>query len=178
MVERKIHAINFEPIVQIEERVFLLDPVNKCFEVTWIEPLPKLDKDFGAISAGGTTDATEVAEVYMPENELGQFRFIPLTAGVKVVGHWSPTGARMWGTREAMFELSDIADYADAHVKTLQPTEFFQWQDTGRFMQLYSETAVTKSIVRFYGYAFKLKEVPKEKPYLPIPIIARVAPRK
>ena len=175
MVDRRIHAVEFEPVVQIGERVFLLNPVNKCFEVVWIESLPKLDKDFGAIAAGATIPEAEVLEVYMRKGELGQFRFVPLTAGVKVVGHWSPKGARMWGTDTEFFELSDIVDLSDAHVEGLQSTEFFQHEDRKRFMQLYSRDAVSASVVRFYGYAFKLKEVPTKEPYLPIPVQARVA---
>ena len=175
MVDRRIHAVEFEPVVQIGERVFLLAPVSKCFEVEWIESLPKLDKDFGAITAGGTTARAEVTEVYMSKGELGQFRFVPLTTGVKAVGHWSPMGARMWGTDTETFELSDVVDFSDAHVEALQTTEFFQHEDRKRFMQLYSTDAVTASIVRFYGYAFKLKEIPTKEPYLRIPIQARAA---
>ncbi|MBU1349300.1 hypothetical protein KJ781_04505 [Patescibacteria group bacterium] len=175
MVDRRLHAVEFTPVVQIGERVFLLAPVNKCFEVEWIENLPKLDKDFGAIGAGGSTGVAEVTEVYMREDELGQFRFVPTTAGVKVVGHWSPRGARMWGTDTATFELSDIVDYSDEPVKALQATEFFQHEDKKRFMQLYSSDAVSASLVRFYGYAFKLREIPAKEPYLRIPIQARAA---
>jgi len=175
MVERKIHAVQFEPLVQIGERVFLLEPVNRCFEVTLIEPLPCRDVDFGAIAAGGTSAEREMTEIYMPDNELGQYRFVPITSGVKVVGHWSPRGARMYSTAEQVFEIPDIGDYADEHVAGLQATEFYQWQDRKRYMQLYSKSAVSASIVRFYGYALRLREVPTEKPYLSVPIRARTA---
>jgi len=177
LVDRKIFAVDFEPVVQINQRVLLL-PEEKCFPVEWIEPLPLIEVDFGAISAGATIEK-EVDQIYLGRNELGQYRFAPITADVIIKEFWSPKGARMWTTEKTAATLTWYVDYADQLVNTLQTTEFFQYEDKRKFLHLYSEGGVTKSIVRFYGYVFILgpQIEPPEKPYISIPTTARTAIR-
>jgi len=63
-------------------------------------------------------------------------------------------------------------------LKRDQLTEFFQYKDIKRFMQLKNigTTNVAESKVAFFGYIFQFEELSKaEKPYTVIPCVARKA---
>ena len=177
MVDRKIFAINFEPVAQIGERVFLL-PQKTLHEIEWIEPIPKLDLDFGAISAGATVSEVEKNELYVESDELAQWRFIPVTDKLVVTGMWCPKALKYWTTKNGNGDLSWNIDYMDVPVETLQLTEFFQHGIKTRVFSLKNTgTAdISASIVRFYGYIFELsKKIEEiEKPYIAIPTESRL----
>ena len=159
-VDRKSFAISFEPVVQIEENLHLM-PLNKYFKVSYIEGIPLLEHDFGDFTAGETKSDQEVTEVYLEDDEIGQYRFVPITAGVHIVGLKQPKGRPKWVTKTARAKLTNIRDYADTLVETLQLTEVYQYKDTGFSVDVYSTNAVSAAIVRFYGIRFKLVEIKK-----------------
>jgi len=177
MVDRKIFAIKFEPVAQIDERVLLL-PQKTLHEIEWIEPIPKLDLDFGAINAGETLSEIIKDEIYVEADELAQWRFIPITENVIVTEMSSPKVAKYWSTKNSTGEVSWNVDYMDAIVENLQLTEFFQYKnDTRAFTVTNIGSAnLSASYIRFYGYVFELssKIEPVEKPYVSIPTRSRI----
>jgi len=154
----RLHAIQFQPIVQIGENLHLM-PVNKYFTVEFIEGIPMIDKDFGAISAGDTKKDQELTFLYMPRNELAQWRFVPID-NVQVTRFVQPRNPK-WITRDTSGKLIRALDYANPIVETLQLTEFFQFEETKAFIDIYAPSAVSTSVIRFYGYRYMLREIPK-----------------
>ena len=177
MVDRKIFSLHFEPVAQIDERIFLL-PEKTLHEIEWIEPIPKLDLDFGGIAAGSTISEVEKNEIYVNDNELAQWRFIPITDKLVATGMACPKALKCWTTKNESGNLSWNVDYMDVPVETLQLTEFFQYKSKTRVFSLKNTgTAdISASIVRFYGYIFilskKIEEI--EKPYISIPTQSRL----
>ena len=178
MPDRIAFSWHFEPVVQIEERVLLLTNTKKIpAKVTWVEPVPFLEKDFGAISAGSTTDETEVEEVYVEDGEFAQWRMTIETDNVVLYKHSCPRATPYYSTKKS----SGIVPYASSYgliepIKRYQLTEFFQYQDLSRYMVLMNTgtSDVTESKVAFFGYIFQFEELDKiEKPYTAIPCVAR-----
>ena len=180
MPDRIIHNWHFTPVVQIGERVLLLTSEGDIpARVTWIEPIPWIEIDFGAITAGNTTDEREMEELYVEDNEFAQYRMRILTDNVVLWRHACPKAVVYYATKEEYPYVPPASTYdAIDALKRDQLTEFFQYKDTKRFIQLKNigTTGVTESKVAFFGYIFQFEKLPKaEKPYTVIPCIARKA---
>ena len=145
-------------MVRIDENVRLM-PVGKFFRAIFIGSIPMIDRDFGAFTAGQTKTDQELTFLYMPDLELGQFRLIPID-DVQVTSFKQPRVPK-WITRDTSGKLIRALDYANPIVETYQLTEFFQFEGTKAFIDLYAEAALTTSFVRFYGYRFMLEEIQK-----------------
>ena len=182
MVDRKLFSWHFEPIVQPTERVLLkTDTGNVYGEVTWIEPYPWIEIDFGAIEAGKTTDEREMKELYVANNEFAQFRMRILTDNVILSRHMCPKAVVYYATEEAYPYIPPASTYNGVgSINRDQLTEFYQYKDVKRFMKLKNigTSNVTESKVVFFGYIFQFKKLPRiEKPYTTIPCVARKAIR-
>ena len=178
MPDRKIFSWHFEPIVQIGEHVLLLTGRRDIpARVTWIEPVPWIEIDFGAITAGETTDEREMEELYVEDNEFAQYRMRIQTDNVVLWRHASPKAAVYYATKKVYPAMQPGSIYdAIEPLKRGQLSEFFQYKDTGRYMQLKNTgtSDVTESKLAFFGYIFEFEELPRaEKPYTPIPCVAR-----
>lgn len=183
MPDRIIHNWHFNPVVQIDEKVLLLTQRKPIpAKVTWIEPIPWLEIDFGAVSAGGESSEREMKELYVNANEFAQYRFAPLTDNIIVSEHKAPKGTPLYGTKHSTGVVSYISRMNSFDcVKRLQLTEFFQFEDTTRYMKVKNvgTSDVTSSIVVFFGYIFQFEKLDKiEKPYTVIPCIARPTTRE
>ncbi len=161
------YAKEFVPVAEHGQFIKLI-PENAFYRVVWIEPLPRIDIDFGSLGAGGEAER-ELTELYMPDLSLAQYRFIPVTANVWVKEFWSPRAKRMWVTKGDYASLTSAQDYADTVVESLQTTEFFQWQDKKKYMRVRAEAAVPASVVRFYGFRLLLEEVGAQEKYTTVP---------
>jgi len=177
MPDRTAFSWHFEPVVQIDEKVLILTNTDRIpARVTWIEPVPYLEKDFGAIAAGGTTDETEVEEVYVEDGEFAQWRMTILTGNVILYKHSCPRATPYYVLKKTEGQLIDNSSYSYEAIKRLQLTEFYQYQDLGRYMVLKNigGSNVTESKVAFFGYVFQFEELDRiEKPYTAIPCVAR-----
>ena len=83
MKERFPFREGFEPIVNVGENLCLLPltdtaTVKKYVKVIYIESLPFLEHDFGAVVAGVESDEIEFEELHMNDSELGHFRILPI----------------------------------------------------------------------------------------------------
>ena len=182
MVDRKIHNWNFEPIVQIGEKVLLLTGSGQIpARVIWVEPLPYLEINFGALAAGATSDEREMEELYVEDDEFAQYRCVPVTDNIAIVEHSAPKAAKYYATKSEIFEIRDKTTIqAIEPIKRLQLHEFFQYKDEKRYMRVKNigTSDLTEAKVAFFGYVFVFEKLPKiEKPYTAIPCVARMARR-
>jgi len=168
------------PVVDINDYVLLLTSTgNVPAQVTWIEPFPYYVKDFGAITDGTTTSDTEISDVYLEDYEFGQFRVAVKTTGLEITKHSSPKAVPYWTLKNQAGLLIDDAAYNDyLGVEYEHLTEFYQYQDTGRYMQVKNNSGadVTNSYVVFFGYVFQFKELgemPEKTEYKAIPCSAK-----
>lgn len=152
----------FEPIVRIGENIHVL-PRDKYFRVDFIEGLPLKEHNFGAIGADATIADQECAFLYMEDNNLAQFRVVPATADVQITALRQPKGIQKWTMRTENATLPNYADYSAnilaAHGIGLQMTEFFQFENTSLFVDLYSVGGVAAAKVRFAGFRYAMTEL-------------------
>jgi len=175
-VDRKMHSWHFEPVVQIGQKVCLLTPAPKYFEVEWIEPIPWIKKTWSSVGAGD--EATEeLKELYVEDDEFAQYRFAVITSGFEVTRMECPKAAGMWVTKETPLTVPDYSTYTGYEpLKRLQLLEFYQWKDTKRYMTLKNTTGSTADgEVVFFGYVFKIREIGETKVALKIPVVSRLA---
>lgn len=152
----------FEPIVLIGENLHLM-PDDKYYRVVFLEGLPLIEHDFGATSSGDELRNQEITEIYLGDNELGQYRMM-VVDNLKVYVK-QPSGIGKWLTRNGQAYLIDYSTYSQAFSESLQLTEFYQWEDTPFIVDV-TATAdnTTASRLWFFGYRYvleELKEVPQ-----------------
>jgi len=182
MADRIIHARDFEPVVQIGERVLLLTSAGNIFaRVTWIEPVPFLEVETNSISPGQTIDR-EMEEIYVEDGEFAQYRFIIETDNIVLVKHSAPRAVTYYATKNAYPTIPWASSYGMIEpLKNFQLTEFYQYKDESRYMSFMNTggTATTAKIV-FFGYIFEFEEIEgaPEKPYTAIPCVARLSRRE
>jgi len=180
MPDRIIFNNYFTPVVQIGEHVLLLTPEgNIPARATWIEPIPWIEVDLGAISAGSFTDEREMEELYVADDEFAQYRMRTLTDNVVLYRHACPKATVYYATEKSYPYVPPGSTYdAIDSLKRGQLTEFFQYKDIKRYIQLQNigGADVTESKVAFFGYVFEIeKQAGIEKPYTVIPCMARKA---
>jgi hypothetical protein len=165
--------LDFEPVVNVDECLRLLPYANEYARVVFIDQAPYTEKDFGTLNTLTSTGDTEVSELYQEDNVIGQFRIEPVDH-VQVTALKQPKGRPRWTGKETAFKLVSIQD-------TVTPPpnlgEFFQYKDTGLWMNVYNPTAgnLATSKVAFYGWLLtleKLTEIPDV--YTPIPVTGYV----
>jgi len=180
MPDRRIFSWDFEPVVQINEHVLLVTPEGQIpARVTWIEPIPWIEVDFGEITAGNLTDEREMEELYVADDEFAQYRMRILTDNVILYRHACPKATVYYATEKEYPYIPPASTYDEIEsLKRGQLTEFYQYKDIKRYMQLQNvgTTTVSESKVAFFGYVFEIEKLPSiEKPYTVIPCMARKA---
>ena len=181
MPDRTIFSNYFTPVVQIGEKVLLMTVDGYKFgKVTWIEPIPFIEVDFGALDPGATSDEREMTELYVEDNEFAQYRFVIETDNVVLVRHSCPRAVVYYATKNAYPVVPPASSYGLIEpIKRFQLTEFYQYKDTSRFMQVQNigASATPEAKLAFFGYLFEFEEIPgkPEKPYTVIPTVARLA---
>ena len=183
MPDRKAFSWHFEPIVQIDERILLMTVDGYVFgKVTWIEPIPFLEVNFGALDPGERSDEREMEELYVEDNEFAQYRFVIETDNIALVRHSCPRAVVYYATKSAYPIVPPSSSYGLIEpIKRFQLTEFYQYKDTSRYMQVQNvgASATSEAKLAFFGYLFEFEELPgkPEKPYTVIPTVARLARR-
>jgi hypothetical protein len=159
MPDRYPFKKDFEPVVNVGEFLRLM-PVDKYFEVEFVEPIPAIDHDFGILSAGQVLKDQELSFLYMPDNELAQYRMIPLD-DIEIT-EFRQGKTPKWTTKDTSGYIPPASDYLAAISENLQLTEWYQFEyKTKAFITIRARSNVSTSRIRFYGYRFVLREVPK-----------------
>jgi len=168
MITSSIFLEEFKPIVQIEQNVKLI-PLNRYYEVEWIEPIPLFVKDFGRIAAGGTKTEQEVKKVYVENGKLAQYRAVPLD-DIKISVR-QPRALRKYSLRTIGAYITKATLAFNPELNIL---EFFQFEDEPVFFDIVNPTRyeIAMSRVGFLGYQYLLKEIPMPDVYTVVPIEA------
>jgi len=171
MVDRKVYAEKFEPVVQPNEFIQTF-PKGKYYVVKAIYTLPLLavnlcDSDHldGNIT---TTESSEVQidDVYLDDNELAQLRMIPIEDFfVSWVG--KPKARPYYTTKNKTWQVQALQDDARLNPANeyLHLNEIFQFEDTEMWIKVTSNSATISTTGRlaFFGYRFILEEITKDK---------------
>jgi len=181
MVEFLAHKVQFEPLVQIDMNVVPIEPgVPKArwraYRVVWLEPIPMVVKDHGALTATAPDNVKadqEFTELRLPENELGQWRIGPWD-DVKVAFKQPKTVGR-FTTIELMVEVGlEIWRLSP----TLNTVEVFTLGRGVPFLTITNATAYDQPTSRVVaqGYRFQLEPLPElPAQYVVIPIVGKAA---
>ena len=155
---------DFEPVALPGENICIL-PERKFYRVKYVEPLPEIEKDFGAISASSTLSDQEVEEIYMPKNELAQYRVTLKTPGLKLKVK-QPRGTGRFLTKKQQAVITDLTSGTNL-------TEIFQFEDTTFIVDVTNTTSsnLSESKVVFSGFRYVLEPL-KEEPekYTCVPV--------
>ena len=178
MKERFPFKEEFEPVVNVGENLQLLPLKDektgfKYVKVLYIESLPFLEHDFGAIAAGVPTAQIEFNQLYMDDNEIGQFRVIPVVDDVFITNLAQPRAQPRWTTRNSAWRsLYEIADPRNNPLmEKYHLNEIFQHEDDGLWVILQSVGGVAVSTVACYGFRYVFERLEKKPTvFTPVPV--------
>jgi hypothetical protein len=167
MVDRKVYAEKFEPVVQAGEFIQTF-PKGKYYVVKAIYTLPLLpvnlcDSDHLNASITTTESAeVEIDDVYLDDNELAQLRMVPVEDFyVSWVG--KPKARPYYTTKNKTWQVPALQDDARLNPANeyLHLNEIFQFEDTEMWIKVTSHSATISTTGRlaFFGYRFILQEV-------------------
>jgi len=152
---------DLEPIALIDENICILSEGGRTYyKVVAIEAVPEIIKDFGAITAGGETEYTDMTELKVGKNKLGHYRILPLD-NIYIYAK-QPSATQKWDVQRTTARISQrITDYNP----TLSLTEVFQHEDQPFEIKVVNPDTVDidKSRILFYGFVYKLSKL-TEKP--------------
>lgn len=181
MVERKVYAEKFEPIVQPNEFLQTF-PVVEYYKVVAIYPLPLLEVDIADsdhLNASVTTTESaeqEIEDVYLDTSELAQLRMIPRD-DFAVTWMAKPRARPYLTTKNKTWQYQTELDDARSNVANehLQLNEIFQFEDTEMWVKVTSNSgSLSNARLEFFGYKFILQKV--EKALIPAGLKPTVVP--
>lgn len=162
-------GIDFTPTVRVGEVLELRKSdkdVLGYFTVQYIEQLPKYLKDFGAISAGGTTGDTDMTDLYMPDGELAAYQMVPMDDVEVTVSQ--PKAKKRYAAKNYVHVITSFISQVMP-----QQTRFWIWEDEKVYMDVKNPTryARQRHRVLFYGWRFVLQRLAARPPvFTTIPI--------
>ena len=161
----------FEPVVKPRENVRLVPPperdTREYFQVQYIEPVYVYIHNFGTLAAGQKTNITEISDLDLYENELGQWRLL-LLDDVEVTVR-QPRGVERGTTKVVSTKVTPHLILID---RSLKSTEIYTFEDKYR-VYLVVENPTNYTItprILFFGWKFRLKPIPKPAKWTDIPI--------
>jgi hypothetical protein len=170
MVDRKVYAEKFEPVVQPGEFIQTF-PKGKYYVVKAIYTLPMLTVNLcDSEHLNGSVTTTESAEVeiddvYLDSLELAQLRMVPVDDFyVSWVG--KPKARPYYTTKNKTWQVQALQDDARLNPANeyLHLNEIFQFEDTEMWVKVTSNSAtLTTARLAFFGYRFILEEITKDK---------------
>jgi len=167
----------FEPVVRVGENLRLM-PEDRYFSVDFIEGIPWLEHDNGAMTATQEDKDVELTEAYEEDNQLSQLRMTVIDT-ITITGLKQPRGVPKWVTKKFTATLPQYSSYGDYDaLKRLQLTEFFQFEDTGLFADIRCDTTTSTSRVVMFGYRFVLREIQKPPVFTTLWTQGYMPPRK
>lgn len=148
------YQLALEPIA-LPGQVFQLKPENSLREIRAIVPLPwigPLDVT-GSLNAGAT-DTTEIdmTELEVKQNQIGQFRIMPVSNGLGV-------DVRETGAQQQMYNAANV-------IATIEPgtpgnlTDVFIVEDSSIHLKLTNNNTyqLTETNVAFTGFKYQLTD--------------------
>ena len=150
-----------EPVAKIGENI-IFTPLNSYayksgrplfYKIAYIEPIPAVFKDFGTVSASSSITNQEVTDLYMDDNQLAQYRVIPID-DIEVAINQPQAMAR--------FTTKSYTSYVSKLTDPHSFLEFFVFEDNNKpYFKITNphDWDIAKSRVKFIGWKYIL--VPK-----------------
>lgn len=171
MVERKLYAKTFEPIVQPREYLERYPPKkdkSNLYQVEMVYPQPLLVVDLcdsdhlgGDVTFLAETKQVKIVEVEMDGGEILHFRVIPID-DFRITWMGKPKGRPYLTTKEVTWSLQTYLDDPSTNpaIENLQLHEFFQFEDTEMWVQAQANVAdISEARLAFFGWRLLITEV-------------------
>jgi hypothetical protein len=161
-------TIENSPVVSEGQNLLVLPQVDYgYFKVLYIEALPGITVDLGAIAAGAETSNVEIVEIYVNDGEIAQYE-IQVLDDVELK------------LKQPLADTRFVAKTSTCTINLLNrdanPTKnmnkIFVFEDDKVFIQAKNPTRYTTptSRVRFMGWRFMVEKLPSPvSPYTAIP---------
>jgi len=160
----------FIPIVRKGENLELVKSdtgeVVGYYNVTYIEQLPEKIHNFGSLAAETSADDQEVTDLYMKDNQLAQYRLIPLDDEEITVSQ--PKSKKRFATKSYVHKITARTCQIAPHL-----TQLFVLEDEKIFFTVKNPSKYTRPMHRilYYGWRFCLTKLPTPPPvYTTIPV--------
>ena len=166
MVERKLYAKDFEPIVQPGEYLETY-PKKKFYRVEMVYPQPLLTVDLcdsDHLNADLTTTESsevEIEDIYMDNGEILHFRMVPID-DFKITWIAKPKARPYLTTKNKTWEINTVLDdpRTNPAVENLQLQEFFQFEDTEMWVKAKANSGtLSQARLAFFGWRLIVTEV-------------------
>jgi len=160
-------AYEFSPVARVGENLFLI-PLNRYVTIKYIEPIPGKIIDFGSLDAGESTPTTELTDMEMPEDEIGQYRIKVLDDITVTV--YQKRGVGRFSTKNVLYPITPDSDTLSSHANS---TEIFVYGDDAPWVQVTNSGTVPilKSRIWIQGFRYvveTLEEAPAKYTAIPI----------
>lgn len=164
MVDRGIFKKDFEPIVQPGEYIEVWptpkSPTKKYYKVEMVLPLPLLEVDVcdsehldGNVTTSESNEV-EIDDIYLNDGEIAHLRMIPRD-DFAITHLAQPKARRHMVTKKKAWQIQTILDdpRTNPAVECLQLNEVFQFEDTGFWIKVKSNSAtLTAARIEFFGW--------------------------
>lgn len=163
-------ALNVEnkPVVSEGQTLKVL-PVEDYgyYRVNYVEALPEIVIDFGALTAGSTTTTdTELSKLYVQDGEIAQYEMqvlddIELTLK-------QPKSSTRFAAKNSSCVISKLNQQANG---PRNMSKIYVVEDDAAYMSVKNPTNYTTPVarVRFVGWRFKATKISAIAPYTAIP---------
>lgn len=166
MVERKLYAKDFEPIVQPGEYLEIFPkPKDNIYRAKAIYPLPLLVVDLADSDHLATPVTTaesaevEIDDLYMDNLELAHLRIIPYS-NFSITWMAKPKARPYMTTRNKTWKMPKLDDPMGVAVEFFSLNEIFQFEDTEFWIKVTANTgSVDPAELLCFGYRLILEAV-------------------
>lgn len=166
MVDRKLYAKDFEPIVQPGEYIEVYPKKPREFYVVgMVYPLPLLSVNLAdSDHLGGAVTTAESAEVqindvYLDDGELGHLRVVPYD-DFSITWMGKPKSRPYMTTKNKVWKIPKLDDPMGVAVEFFSLNEIFQFEDTEFWVKVTANAgSVDPARVMFFGYRMLLEKV-------------------
>jgi hypothetical protein len=170
-----MYSESFEPIVKIRENIRLLPddhPKHGYYTVEYIEPLRSITYDFGSIAPETEGSDTEIENLYMPDGEMAQYRYVLLedfTLKIK-----QPLTKTRYATDVVVTTVSKM-DQSVPLGNKVPRNELFVIEDEKVYFVPLNPTKYPRyrARIKFEGYRYVIRPIPKPDKWTDITVGGR-----
>lgn len=150
-------TVEFKPTLKYGDVIYIKEK-EKFYRVKGVEPIPLIEKDFGAITAGSTKSDQEVEELYVKDLRLAQYRIYIVTDNIEITIA-QPKARKRYATKKSIGKITRFHALAWDMLGPL--TEIWIFEDENKIyfdVKNVGSTDVSESKVYFIGYQYELEE--------------------
>lgn len=166
-MEQMLYNKDFLPVVSIGQHLKLI-PTEKFVRVTFIESVPNIEKDLGAVNSESETTEKKMSDLLeVFDNEILHVR-IDVVDDIQIY-LYEPRGLARHGIKYVTgYITAEDSLYADSR----NHAEYFVYQDDVLFLKAKNPTKynLVRSKVKFQAWRYRFEEVKRPEHYTTIPI--------